>query len=337
MYLILKLLARKITTIRFRTIFLVALIHLGVTFFGFQYLGEVDLTASFISYAYYYTVTASTIGYGDMSPSTQAGQLFATLFLIPIAVSIFATLITKAIATMTNEIQKIKEGYGSFTTAKNHTLIVGCQHKKTDQLLREIDKNECIVVTTGLKPSCAIGNVHVVRTESLASVADLTRAGVKGAKKIVVMGDNDQETLLAALAVTALVDKDRHVVAYFDSPETAAILEANCKNVETVTDNTVAQLARSLDDPGASHVISNLVSTDDPVSLRSAPPNNTNIYRNVKVIDLAEAMLRVNATLIGYGSKEKPVMTLRTMDTIPNNAIIYYISEKDIDISKVLM
>lgn len=336
MYLILKLLARKITSVRFRTIFGLALLHLVITYFGFSYLGEVDLTSSFISYAYYYVVTASTIGYGDMSPSTEYGQLFATLFLIPVAVSIFAALITKAISTMTNEIQKIKNGYGDFSRTKNHTLIVGCNPKQTDKLLREIDKSEVIVVTSSeCRPSDQ--NAHIVRAESLASVNDLLRAGIKGAKRIVVMGKDDQETLLASLAVTSLVAKDTHVVAYFDSQSTADILEANCKNVETVTDNSVSQLARSLDDPGASHVIGNLVSADDPVSLRSTPLNNTNIYRNVKVIDLAEAMLRVDATLIGYGSKEKPVMTLRMMDTIPNHAIIYYISEKDIDISKVLM
>jgi voltage-gated potassium channel len=334
MYLILKLLARKITTIRFRTIFLVALLHLIATYFGFAYLGEADLTASFISYAYYYTVTASTIGYGDMSPSGEMGQLFATLFLIPIAVSIFAALITKAIATMTNEIQKIKEGYGSFSTAKNHTLIIGCEPRKTDQLIREIDKNHCIVVTTNCRP---VTNVHIVKTDSLANVADLTRAGVKGAKKIVVMGKDDQETLLAALAVTALVDKDRHVVAYFDSAETAAILKANCKNVETVTDNSVAQLARSLDDPGASHVIGNLVSNDDPVSLRSTPLNNKNKNNIWYVKHLMEAMLKMNATLIGYGSKEKPVMTLRGDDVVPDDAIIYYISEKDVDISAIMV
>lgn len=172
MYLILKLLARKIKTVRFTTIFGLALIHLSLTYFGFAYLGEADLTASFISYAYYYTVTASTIGYGDMSPSSEMGQLFATLFLIPVAVSIFAALITKAIAVMTNEIQKIKEGLGNFSTAKNHTLIIGCQAKKTDQLIREIDKNRCIVVTTDCRPT---SDVHLVKAESLANTADLTR------------------------------------------------------------------------------------------------------------------------------------------------------------------
>jgi len=334
MYLILKLLARKIKSIRFRTIFCIALLHLVLTYFGFAYLGEADLTSSFISYSYYYTVTASTIGYGDMSPGTEYGQLFATLFLIPIAVSLFAALITKAISTMTNEIQKIKDGHGDFSTTKNHTVIVGCLPKKTDQLIREIDKSQCLVVTTDCRPH---SDVQIIKAESLANVPDLIRAGVKNAKKIVVMGKDDQETLLASLAVTTLVSKDMHVVAYFDSHETAAILEANCKNVETVTDNSVSQLARSLDEPGASHVIGNLVSADDPISLRSAPLNNTNKNNVWYVKHLAESLLRVDATLIGYGSKEKPTMILRRDDVVPDDAIIYYIAEKDIDIGKVLL
>ncbi len=336
MYLILKLLARKITSIRFRTIFGLALLHLVLTYFGFAYLGEADLTSSFISYSYYYTVTASTIGYGDMSPSSEYGQLFATLFLIPVAVSIFAALITKAISTMTNEIQKIKDGFGDFSKSKNHTLIVGCNPKQTDKLLREIEHTDAVVVTASdCRP--ADQSVHIVRADSLASVPDLLRAGIKGAKQIVVMGRDDQETLLAALAVTSLIDKDRHVVAYFDSQATADILEANCKNVETVTDNSVAQLARSLDDPGASHVIANLVSTADPVSLRSVALNNTNKNNIWYVKHLADSLLRVNATLIGYGSKEKPTMVLRGDDVVPDDAIIYYISEKDVDIRRIVV
>jgi voltage-gated potassium channel len=307
-----------------------------LTYAGFSYLNEVDLTSSFISYAYYYVVTASTIGYGDMSPSSEYGQLFATLFLIPIAISIFATLITKAIATMTNEIQKIKDGFGDFSNTRGHTLVVGCNQKQTDKLLREIEASEVIVITSNeYRPSDK--RVHIVRAESLASTTDLIRAGIKGAKCIVVMGKDDQETLLASLAVTSLVNTDRHVVAYFDSQATADILEANCKNIETVTDNSVAQVARSLDEPGASHVISNLVSNHDPVSLRSTPLNNTSKNNVWYVKHLAESMLRLNATLIGYGSKEHPVMILREGDIIPDHAIIYYIAEKDINLRNIAL
>lgn len=336
MYLILKLLARTITTIRFRTIFAIALAHLCLSYLGFAYLGETDLTASFISYTYYYTVTASTIGYGDMSPSSEPGQLFATLFLIPVAVSIFAALITKAITTMTNEIQKIKDGYGDFSKTRGHTLVIGCNPKQTDRLIREVDRTELIVVTSGdCRPN--VPDIHIVRAESLASVRDLLRAGIKGASRIVVMGKDDQETLLASLAVTSLVDKTVHIVAYFDSQNTADILEANCKNVETVTDNTIAQLARSLDDPGSSHVISNLVSTHDPVSLRSGQyvdPVASNYYM---VSAVSRLLMHHHATLIGYGAKEKPVMILRDTDKIMAGDIIYYIAEKDVDVNAILV
>lgn len=329
MHFILKLLAHKINSINFKTIFIIALLHLVFTYFGFAYIGETELTKSLISYAYYYVVTASTIGYGDMSPSSEAGQLFALILLIPMAISLFATLITKAISTMTTQLQKIKDGYGDFSKTKNHILIVGCQPKKTDNLIREMDKSQCIVVTTDNMPS---DKIHIVKTDSLAKTEDLFRAGIKGANKIVIMGKDDQETLLAALSVSSIIDKNRHVVAYFDSAETAAILEMNCKNIETVTDNSIAQLARSLDDPGASHVINNLVSTVDPISLRSTKLDNENKNNICYVKHLMEKMLKLNATLIGYGSKENPVMILRGDDIVPDDAIIYYIAEKDIDI-----
>jgi hypothetical protein len=236
---------------------------------------------------------------------------------------------------MTNEIQKIKDGFGNFAETKGHTLIVGCNPKQTDKLLREIDKSEVIVVTSSdCRPSDQ--SAHIVRAETLASVSDLLRAGIKGAKRIVVMGKDDQETLLASLAVNSLVDKDVHIVAYFDSQVTADILEANCKNVETVTDNSVAQLARSLEDPGASHVIGNLVSHSDPVSLRSGRYADT--YGNYYMVSaVSELLMKHHATLIGYGSKEKPVMILRDTDKITPDDIIYYIAEKDIDINKILV
>ena len=45
---------------------------------------------------YYYIVTATTIGYGDLSPQTPAGRWVAILWLLPGGVTLFAMFIGKA-------------------------------------------------------------------------------------------------------------------------------------------------------------------------------------------------------------------------------------------------
>ena len=68
--------------------------------------------------------------------------------------------------------RKMKDGRGDFSRTKGHTLIVGCNPKQTDKLLREVEKTEVIVVTSSdCRPSDQ--NAHIVRAESLASVNDL--------------------------------------------------------------------------------------------------------------------------------------------------------------------
>ena len=66
----------------------------------------------------------------------------------------------------------MKDGRGDFSRTKGHTLIVGCNPKQTDKLLREVEKTEVTVVTSSdCRPS--VPDVHIIRTESLASVNDL--------------------------------------------------------------------------------------------------------------------------------------------------------------------
>ncbi|MEG3694111.1 ion channel, partial [Vibrio coralliirubri] len=57
--------------------------------------GETDLTSSVTVFAYYLVVTASTVGYGDLSPTTVAGQWIVILFVIPGGLSLFAALLGK--------------------------------------------------------------------------------------------------------------------------------------------------------------------------------------------------------------------------------------------------
>ncbi|MEL6226119.1 MAG: potassium channel family protein, partial [Pseudomonadota bacterium] len=51
--------------------------------------GEAGLTGSFVDYVYYYMTTATTVGYGDLSPQTPAGRIWALVFVLPGSISLF--------------------------------------------------------------------------------------------------------------------------------------------------------------------------------------------------------------------------------------------------------
>ena len=59
--------------------------------------GEHDLIAD-IDFIYWLAVTASTVGYGDLSPTTPEGKLVVAFYVIPLGLSIFAMVIGRIAA-----------------------------------------------------------------------------------------------------------------------------------------------------------------------------------------------------------------------------------------------
>ncbi|MFT4789509.1 MAG: voltage-gated potassium channel, partial [Paraglaciecola sp.] len=57
--------------------------------------GEEALTHP-TDFIYWLVVTASTVGYGDLSPVTTMGKYFVSLFVIPVGLSFFALIIGRA-------------------------------------------------------------------------------------------------------------------------------------------------------------------------------------------------------------------------------------------------
>src|SRR3546814_8294891 len=76
-------------------------------------------------------------------------------------------------------------------------------------------------------------DLRYVRARSLTATADLERAGIVGAGRIIIFASNDNETLAAALAITA-VNRGGHIVCFFEEGENDRLLTAHCPEVEVV-------------------------------------------------------------------------------------------------------
>lgn len=256
-----------------RSALLLTTFHVAISYLGLRLLGETELTENWARYFYFYVVTGSTVGYGDLSPVTRWGAVYTALVVVPGAIAIFASfLLGRVFLAIQRGVQTIMNGLGDFTDRRGHVVIVGYMPGDTERLLRETMMHhhgrDVIVVAAGTSPPRSRSAFTVVHASSLSSLRDLERAGAKGAAHVVIMPGNDDECLAAGLAVGALKPSG-HVVAYFDDREKAQLLDHHVAMIECVSSTSVELVSRAMVDPGASAVLADLSSASRNATLHS--------------------------------------------------------------------
>ncbi len=295
---------------------------------GLLLLGETALVASVTQFAYFYIVTGSSVGYGDFSPSSDAGKLFTALWVIPGAISIFAFVVGKIIGEVSMGMRKIMNGHGDFSDKTGHLVIIGWVEGHTARLLEEtrhLHGARDVVIVSSHDLSGVRAGWDWIRASSLASASDLRRSGILGADFIVILAESDDESLTASLAIGAM-ELRGHCVAFFADPAPADLIETHCPTIETVTSNTIEQVARSLSDPGASDLLRRLVSTRAGATLYStkiSAPGGITVQQA-----MASLLDRYGATLIGYRPSDgaDPIMAMRPDTELARGQTIYYIA-----------
>jgi voltage-gated potassium channel len=226
--------------------------------------GEDKLVAPVV-WLYYYTVTATTVGYGDFSPQTDAGRLVAVLVVLPGGVSLFATLVGKITSHLAVFWRRRAMGKLDFTELCGHTILVGwhgeASERMVDLLLRDstTDDEGIVLAVTQDMPNPLPERLRFVRGESFHSGTLLARAGLAGAARVLVFGHDDEENLATALSV--LRSKPRaHVVCHFQDTAVARMLKELYPQVEITSALAVEMLVRAAQDPGISAVTNELLS-----------------------------------------------------------------------------
>ena len=115
-------------------------IVLALFFYGFTswlllYWAQETAFYSLTEFVYWLAVTGSTVGYGDLSPSTTAGKWIVAFYIIPMGLSIFALVVGRIASWVTQQWQKGALGLKSLTVSK-HILVIGWNGSRTLQLLK---------------------------------------------------------------------------------------------------------------------------------------------------------------------------------------------------------
>ena len=315
-----------------------ATVFYGISSYSLLYAaGENDLIAR-ADFIYWLAVTASTVGYGDLSPVSSGGKLIVAFYVIPLGLSIFAMVIGRIAAWVSEQWRKGLMGMTSLQS-NQHILVIGWNEQRTMLLLNLLlQEREAMSV----KPDIVLcvkaditnpmpGVIEFVKVDSFNKDEDMDRACVATAQTILVDNPQDDVTMTTAL-YCAKRNPDAHQVAYFNDDSLVSLLQEHCPKVECTPSVAVEMLAKAAFDPGSSMLHHDLLSVDEGQAQFSVkiPPDSPNISVAKLFINLKK---HHDAIFIGYAPKGqvKEMVVNPPLETnLSPSDTLFYIAERRI-------
>ena len=204
------------------------LVHALLSYLAFVAAGEKDLTDHAITFAYFYTTTATTVGYGDLSPKSDGGRLANVLLVLPGSIALFTAFLGKAIADIGAIWRRRLQGLGDFSEDRSgHTLVVGWQGTRTrrliEGLLHDSGGSPIVLLATGIAENPMPADIDFIASDGLSHPEFYVRAAAGKAATVVIRGRDDDETMAATLAAHAAAP-DAHIVAHFGDEGAARLI-----------------------------------------------------------------------------------------------------------------
>ncbi len=193
-----KNLEEHIETIRILALLFAVVLFGTIAFYYFER-GEPDVKDVWDA-LFWVLVTITTVGYGDITPTTLGGRIIFVLVALG-GISTIAYVLEQLVSFSTKNQIKILFGSGA-AKMKRHTIIVGW-NAKTEEAIKELrhENDEFLVVGSELDHARLnaeeIQHINGDPTKS----ETLNRCNIKEAKTLMISLENDSETIMVALAV----------------------------------------------------------------------------------------------------------------------------------------
>lgn len=288
---------------------------------------EPDL--SFASGVWWSIVTLTTVGYGDISPSTPGGRILAVLIMF-FGIGLLGML-SASLATLLIR-KRMKEDKGMCaSTVDNHIIICEWNHR-TRAIIKELrgdaqTENVPLVLIADIEEK-PIDDDNLFFVRGAVNEETLEKANLKKARTVVVLGDDSVETtardakvVLTTLTVENMNPDVYSIVELVDKVNEQHCLRANADEIIIGSELSSHLIASAASDHGISKVISELLSSHYGNELYSMPVPEKMV--GLKFLDVFIAMkTQVNATVLG-------VQKGSDGECISNPDVDYLVSEED--------
>jgi voltage-gated potassium channel len=343
-HLLTRLLYRLTRRLSWHNLLVLLFLQAGGSWLLLSLAGERELTEPSVFF-YYNTVVISTVGFGDYSPVTEAGRWAVALFQIPFGLLVFGSFIGKLTQTLVAWVRRGMSGKADYSHCSGHTLLFGWNGAQTERIVDLLLADSAshtqeilLCVTQEMEhPFPEKPAVKFARLHSFTDPAELARVGLASASRVLVDGEDDDQTLTTSLALSAKAAPDAHLCAWFTEASKAELLRLHCPNVEVSSSKEAEILVRSLQDPGASLIQEQIFSTLlGPTLYRIQVPQSAGelVYGRL----LSTFKQEHNATLLGISTQAsgQDIELNPAGDTrIGSGSFLYYISPERLQSAQI--
>ena len=272
----------KIKQIKDNLIFKVVMSIISVWFFGSLLISYIEKGSfeDFSNSLWWTIVTMTTVGYGDMTPTSTPGRLVAIIIML--SGIILVALITGTISSIFTT-KRIMEGKGLEKISKeNHIIICGWspnilslinkftkKSKNSDiVLINDEPQDKIDSIMSGIQNK----NIYFVRGDySLDSI--LNKGNTTKANYVLILNDSannqDEKVILATLTIKKMSPNIRVVSQINDKNKIPFLRRANVDAILSSDDYNLYMSLSHILDPGSAEAISSLISENSNNNLES--------------------------------------------------------------------
>lgn len=260
------------------------------------YSDSVDDRVSFLDALYYATVSASTTGYGDIAPVSDAARLVNTLIITPLRVLFLVVLVGTTLEVAARTSRNRRRVLRWQDDIDDHTVVVGfgaMGRAAASRLVASGTPLGKIVVVADDPDSIADATAQgFVAVGGDATRQDILRSAVVDrACCVIVAIPNDATAVLATLTARQLNPTNR-IVAAVEEGENAALLHDSGANAVMVTaDATGRQLALRLSSHAVGELYEQLLNPGKGLDLAERPVRPAEV--GLPIRDVQDAVVAV--------------------------------------------
>ncbi len=217
------------------------------------------------TYTYFFVITVTTVGFGDVVPASMIGRFTATLIAIG-GIGAAAVALSSVFASIGNYIKRREKGFLEYEM-KGHIVIFGNRGGETTSLIQRLVADhqsrgtQIVLCSQGTERNPFPDLIEFVRGEPTSNDV-MSRACVKDAGKVIIHASTDYESISIALAVKEINPTAPIVVKANDPGKEVDIERVDRKRVVCVRSIDVPMIVREIHNPGITRVFENLVSPD---------------------------------------------------------------------------